>query len=60
MKEQKNNGIPDEELDAVSGGKKVQFQKVDLTMECPHCHHWVTPVDLSGGRRECPDCHGEM
>lgn len=60
MEEKKNNVIPDEELDAVSGGKRVEFTQVELIRECPTCHHWVTPIDLAGGRRECPDCHGEM
>ena len=60
MEEKKNNVIPDEALDAVSGGKKIQFEAVELTWECPHCHQWVTPTRLDDGRRECPNCHNEM
>ena len=60
MEEKNNNVIPDEELDAVSGGKRVQFESVELTMECPHCHNWVTPTRLDGGSLQCPNCKKEM
>ena len=60
MEEKKYNEIADEKLDAVSGGKRVQFTEVELVRECPNCHHWVTPIKLPDGRLECPDCHKKI
>ena len=60
MEEKKNSVMPDEELDVVSGGKRVEFTQVELVRDCPNCHNWVTPIKLSDGRLECPDCHKEM
>ena len=59
----KNNEIPDEQLDDVTGGKKIQFEEVDLKwveVECPTCHQRVTPNDLGGGRLECPNCSSPL
>ena len=63
IENKKNNEIPDEQLDDVTGGKKIQFEKVILTwdpIECPACHHKVTPIDRGDGHLECPDCHGPL
>ena len=60
MEEKKNSVMPDEELDAVSGGKRVQFESVELTMECPHCHNWVTPTRLDDRSLQCPKCNNKI
>ena len=51
--------IKDEELDAVTGGIKVHFEKADLTwgeLKCTFCNNKVTPIQCSGGRLKCPKC----
>lgn len=57
VSEKKVIELSDDELDTVTGGKKVQFEKVDLTCECPGCHTWVALRQRGDGSFECPLCH---
>ena len=57
VSEKKINELSDEELDTVTGGKKVAFEKIDLKCECPGCHTWVVLQQRGDGSFECPLCN---